>query len=120
VIKDVREALAGFFAPIVPVFVEPVNQSVNKPYGVISLSFGGFGDQALANLIVYSANSDYTEAEKITDKIRDAVGNGGVVITDGTARIWLQKGDPFAQHYPQPDRNIRAIYINFDVRIYKV
>lgn len=119
--RNSRVAFQGFLFPIVPTFVGVIPKGTPFPYIQLNYIESGFGESVLQSAVLYSNQSVFTEAETIVDNIDRAIGHGGVKLDlDGGGYLTVHKGNPFAQHYPQPEGDaILAILINFELRTYQ-
>lgn len=119
--RNSRVAFQGFLFPIVPAFVGTIPQGTQFPYIHLNYIESGFAEPVLQSAVLYSNQSVFTEAETIVDNIDKAIGNGGVKLDlEGGGYLTVHKGNPFAQHYPQPEGDaILAILINFELRTYR-
>lgn len=115
-----RVAFQGFLFPIVPTYVGTVPSGTAFPYIQLNYIESSFAAPVLQSAILYTNQSTFAEAEGLVDKIDKAIGHEGVKIPiENGGYLTIYKANPFAQHYPQQEPNIKAIYINFELRQYK-
>lgn len=91
------------------------------PYITYTVSYSPFGVENLMPLIAWTKGSSYKQLNAICDKIHAAIPEAGKVLylDDDKGAVWLQRGRPFMQGYPQLDeREIKAAYINTITKSY--
>lgn len=117
---DERVAFQTFISDIVPIYVGTVPSGTPFPYIQLNYIQSGFAESVLQSAVLYTNQSTPIEAESIVDLIDEAIGHGGVKLNiEGGGYITVNKGTPFAQHYPQEEPNISAMYLNFQLKTYK-
>lgn len=87
------------------------------------LRFDGYYDTFATQFIlpvqIYKQNTtSYSSVILIADEIADAIGDGGLLISDDDIKIKIDKGSPYYQDKPDEDETVRAGYINLIITIY--
>lgn len=121
--RNSRIALQTFLSQFVSVVSgNLIAPEQKKPYMHLHYIENGFSEPTLQSAILYVDGSNNTvQAESIAEQIGDAIGVGGVKLSLDNGYMTIYKGSPWAQHYPQPiEDNVFAIYMNFEIRIYKI
>lgn len=78
-----------------------------------------FATQFILPVQIYKQKTtSYSSVILIADKIGNAIGEGGLLISDDDIKIKIDKGSPFYQDKPDEDETVRAGYINLLVTIY--
>lgn len=95
-----------------------------KPDGAY-LRFDGYLDNFATQFIfavsIYAPNTtSYSTVIQLSDKIADAIGDGGIELSNGQMRVKIEKGSPFYQDKPDEDLTIRAGYVNLIISVYAV
>ena len=62
--------------------------------------------------------TSYSSVLLIADETADAIGDGGVLISDDDIKIKIDKGSPYYQDKPDEDETVRAGYVNLLITIY--
>lgn len=91
------------------------------PYLTYTPVSSEWGTSTLGTAIIWSRSSSFRTATEAADKVEaliPAVVGTKIPLTGGG--LWIKRGTPFIQHYPQEDPDEKAIYINYEVRSYIV
>lgn len=56
----------------------------------------------------------WTRVSSLLGSVRNAIPQGGILLTYDGGKIWLKRGTPFAQRMSDEDDAIRRIYINIE------
>ena len=86
-------------------------------YITYSVDAGRFNTDFMQSITVFSKSTSYTNIMSIVDEIEDAIGEGGIKLSDDWGYITIYKGSPFYQDKEDEDSAYRAGYINLVVRI---
>lgn len=106
------------FAPtyrgVLPAGVKPAN---------VYLKIGGYADDFATQFIfpvqIYTLNTtSYGSVALIADEIGNAIGNGGILLSDEGIRVKIEKGSPYYQDKDDEDETVRAGYVNLLITIY--
>ena len=106
------------FAPtyrgVLPAGVKPAN---------VYLKIGGYYDLFATSFIfpvqIYAQKTtSYSSVLLIADEIADAVGDGGILMSDDGIKFRIMKGSPFYQDKVDEDETVRAGNVNLLITIY--
>ena len=120
--KNERIALGKYLGETmgVDLFSGRLKTGTNKPYITFDFIANRFTEPSIQPLIIWHNSNSYQEVEEITEKLRVAISENGVLVPFDGGYITVYLGNPYAQHYPQPEDNIKAIYVNIITTIYKI
>lgn len=83
------------------------------PYITYSLTTDSFGDEVAVSASVWYRSSSWRDINAKTEEISAVIGFGGKIIKCDGGRIWIKRGQPFAQNMGDPsDDLIRRKYLN--------
>lgn len=93
-----------------------------KPESVY-LKIGGYYDTFATQFIfpvqIYAQKTtSYSSVLLIADEIADAVGDGGILMSDDGIKFRIMKGSPFYQDRADEDETVRAGYVNLEITVY--
>lgn len=117
--KRIYEWLSTFapaYSGILPNNVQPEDL-----YLRYDIYFDSFASQFIFPVQIYKQKTtSYTSVILVADEIGNAVGEGGLLISDDDdeIKIKIDKGSPFYQNKPDEDETVRAGYINLLITIY--
>lgn len=109
-------ALYQFFNQFVPSYVQD-NVPVGTPYPYLTYNLVDNGlDESITQVIVYTYSTSFLPLANIIDLISEYIGSG-VLYPYENGHLWIKKGSPFSQNYPQEDMKLKASYITLNINI---
>lgn len=99
--------------------LEEVEVFGDKVYCVYTVFEGGFGQQTVQPITLYS----YGSQAKVFDKkelLSKALLNNAVLISGDNIKVKFTSGSPFVQDRTDADENIKGYYVNIVATVYKV
>lgn len=86
------------------------------PYITYQLVTDGFDREVASAASVWYRGTSWTEANAKTEEISARIGLGGKIIQCDGGRIWIKRGQPFAQNMgDESDDLIKRKYLNLSV-----
>lgn len=114
--EEVMRALYQFYNQFIPAYVEnTVPSGTVYPYLTYNLVDNGMED-SITQVIVYTYSTSFMELANIIDAISEYIGSG-VLYPYANGELWIKKGSPFSQNYPQEDMKLKASYITLNISI---
>lgn len=115
--NEVRAIIKWLKENVLTAYQEPVSSKASLPYISLSSAFGGFNDDSLQQLTIWTrSDGSYESAYHYADLISAAIGDQGVIITNGDTRLYLTKGSPFSQNRLDDTTTIRAVLVNVIIK----
>lgn len=90
-----------------------------KVYCVYTVFEGGFGEQVVQPINLYSYGNQETVFDK-KELLSQALLNNAVVISGNNIKVKFTSGNPFVQDKTDADENVKGYYINIVATVYKV
>lgn len=118
--KAVYAFLSGFGLPVygknnVPIMEYPNGEKrpVDMPYITYEAINPAPLTRAMFHTWVWYRGDSYTPVFAKVDEIESALRDGGVSIPTDTGAVYIMTDDstPFAQEQPDPDKNVRVMYL---------
>jgi hypothetical protein len=104
---------------VIKTYSDPVPKNATLPYAVLGYGLNPFGRSYLQQVIIWTqSEKDYSKAYGYVDKLETAIGHAGALITGVNCRLWVQKGEPFAQNNTNRDADVRSVLVNLEVTAY--
>lgn len=83
------------------------------PYITYQLVTDDFNGEVAATASLWYRSESWTAINAKTEEISARIGSGGIIIKCGGGRIWIKKGQPFAQNMgDESDDLIKRKYLN--------
>lgn len=103
----------------IPFYVDtnvPSENEITYPYGTYQNVMGGWLDEASITVRVYDRSDSESPINKLSDKIRDALFDGGHMILCDEGAMHVSMGSPFCQALSDSeDSTIKSRYINLNI-----
>lgn len=112
--KETTRVLKGFFGSFgIPAYSKNnIPDGVAMPYITYEVKNPAPLSRTLLHAWVFYRGTTLTDILAKCDEIEAAVRDGVSVQTDtGAVRLFLDDSTPFAQEQPDPDKNVRAMYL---------
>lgn len=89
------------------------------PYIIYQKIISSINEPVYPTASLFTRSNSWTEADSILNNIYDHLKNGGQIILIDNGRMWLVRGNPFAQPMSDPnDDKIRRYTINLAVEFF--
>lgn len=99
-----------------PVYDEnTVPDDAPMPRNTYNFSDAEFGEPVAMSISVWDRSTSWASVTTMKDRIYNAVGLGGKLISFDGGRIWVKRGQPFSQRMADENDSIRRIYIVLEV-----
>lgn len=114
--EEVMRAMYQFFNLFAPAYVEStVPSGTAYPYITYNLVDNGIED-SITQIIIYTYSSSFLPLANIIDSMNEYIGSG-VLYPYESGHLWIKKGSPFSQNYPQDDIKLKASYVTLNISI---
>ena len=91
------------------------------PYLTYQLVTDSFDREVVASASLWYRSQSWTDINAKTEEISAYIGMGGKIITCDGGKIWIKRGQPFAQNMgDESDDLIRRKYINVSLEFFTV
>lgn len=114
--EDVMRGLYQFFNLFAPSYVEN-NVPSGTPYPYLTYNLVDNGEEeSLTQIIIYTYSTSFVPLANIIDSLSEYIGSG-VLYPYGEGNLWIKKGSPFTQNFPQDDMKLKASYVTLNINI---
>lgn len=98
---DRFEALYSFWAGFgIPAYEQnsvPDADSISFPYITYEAVVSGFDEDAFSNASIWTRNTSWSEADRLSDMIEADLKNGGRIVPYSGGMLWITPEAPFSQ-----------------------
>lgn len=99
--------------------VLPAGTSPQDVYLYMSGYYDLFATSFIFPVQIYAQKTtSYSSVLLIADEIADAVGDGGILVSEDGVKFRIMKGTPFYQDRADEDETVRAGYVNLEITVY--
>lgn len=89
------------------------------PYLTYQLVTDSFGQEVAAAASLWYRSESWTAINAKTEEISESIGRGGKFINCDKGRIWIKRGQPFAQNMrDDTDTIIKRKYLNLSIEYF--
>lgn len=89
------------------------------PYITYQLVTDSFGQEVAAAASLWYRSESWTAINAKTEEISEFIGRGGKIINCDKGRIWVKRGQPFAQNMrDDTDTLIKRKYLNLSIEYF--
>lgn len=89
------------------------------PYITYQLVTDSFGQEVAAAASLWYRSESWTAINAKTEEISELIGRGGKIINCDKGRIWVKRGQPFAQNMrDDTDTLIKRKYLNLSIEYF--
>jgi hypothetical protein len=106
-----------------PAYVEySVPDAAELPYLTYTLGEGAFSVETRAQVRKFMRDSSFAEIAAYADSLENLVPEAGITLflPDKGGAVYLYRGDPFIQHQPADETNLKILYCNIIIKNYIV
>ena len=80
--------------------------------------FGEFESPVIMTASLWDRGYSWEAISKKADDIYEYIGLGGRLLNYDDGKIWIKRGNPFAQRMSDEDDTVRRIYLNIDAEYF--
>lgn len=89
------------------------------PYITYQLVTDSFGQEVAATASLWYRSESWTAINAKKEEISESIGRGGKIINCDNGRIWIKRGQPFAQNMrDDTDTLIKRKYLNLSIEYF--
>lgn len=126
---DEQQALDYFWNQFAPAYEEnsvPDEETMKElhpngqvyPYITYQKIIGSLDEPVYPTASIWTRSDSWTEADEIVNSINADLDHGGVIIKIEGGRMWIVRGNPFAQAMSDTDKTIRRYFVNIAVEFF--
>ena len=118
---DKQQAIHSFWSRYATAYEEtsvPDDADLSNGYITYQKILGSIDEPVFMTASVWTRSSSGLEADTIVNKINEDLSHGGIIIPIEGGRMWIERGNPFAQAMSDTDRTIRRYVINIAVEFF--